>query len=229
MEQQQLDDPTKQLAYNIVVGTIARESYEISLNSLRQAGILPANLNKAPKENSNQLSFEDLLQQYTGMYAGIQNSINPYGEIEIEMIDSHIKELGGLEVFLSMPEDKIRKNLEEATISTIKSVYSRGKDEQELTSRQAAENYVTGGYSVVQTLKGIEEILSSRKEISSKQVNETMETFNLIARADMYARALRAEQVFGEKIIGEGGELQLGEYQPFKLHQNDENSYDRAA
>lgn len=234
MEQQiQQIDSTRQFAQDYYVASSARYSYNL-LRQMMNPDLLAANDNREPSREIQKLSKEEdeALAQYTMLYSAQHNPVG-YGEQVIELLDTEIKQrYGGLEEFLASTDVKnIEGTLDEVISGVIGNVYSI-QDGKKLSSEDAAINYVTNGRSVGSTLSKLEELVSSQEGMDEEKVRQTMQNFYIVAAADMYVKAKRAEDIFGVRLIGDDNTLQLKGYNPLQIPSSDnsqDNPYDKAA
>ena len=212
MEQQyQQPSDLELFTYQAVVGGLAKQASDITYNVLQSQGMLPANTNSAPSDSPQEVVFhEQRLLRYSALFSQTQYN-SPQGKTELGLVQSGIQEkFGGLEGLLSLPEKKNKKNLGEIQVEAIKNAYSVGVNGSRLTPEESARNYVTNGDLVGESLSSIESMLESQLDDEHRKL--VMKDFSIIARGDMYARALRAEQVFGVSMIGENNQLLLDQY-----------------
>ncbi|MCH8519964.1 MAG: hypothetical protein LAT82_04390 [Nanoarchaeota archaeon] len=208
MEQQEIT-PLQQFTYQVVVGSLARDSSQIAYNSLKEQSLLPANENSQPNTMSSE---ESQILNYSVFFSDMQYS-SELGRRELGMVQSNIEQkFGGLEALISLPENELSSTLAQIQRDAIKSAYSKGLDgTTQLTPQESALMYVTnGGDGVQKSLHSIESMLNP--ELSGEDKNSIMSNFGVIALSDMYARALRAEQIFGVNMISEDGQLNLPNY-----------------
>ncbi|MFT4244650.1 MAG: hypothetical protein ACMXYB_04335 [Candidatus Woesearchaeota archaeon] len=212
MEQQQIT-PIQQFTYQVVVGNLAKDGSQIAYNSLLEKGLMPANLNTNPDSKLENSDIESVVLNYSALFSGFQYE-SQLGRRELDLVSSNIEhKFGGLESLLSLPQEELASNLGQIQIDAIKNAYSVGIDgSTQLSPEKSALMYVTnGGIGFEESLKSIESIL--KPELSDEQRRSIMGNFSIVAASDMYARALRAEQVFGVKMIGEDGQLRIPNYE----------------
>lgn len=216
MEQQ--ITPIEQFTYQVVVGGLASQSSGITYNFLKKQGLIAANTNSELEDGEvqNDASEEDKLRQglqvYSSMFSELQYR-SAFGQRELGLVQSGIeRKFGGLEGLLELPDRELTENLIGIQTRAIKEAYSVAPDGQtQLSPEESALMYVTNGGN------GLEESLNSIKsglnpELSPEQRDSFIGTFSIVAQSDMYARALRAEQIFGVKMFGADGQLQIPNY-----------------